>query len=346
MMEDGGKNAWVLYDACYDRISGKQVQCIVYSTDNGKTFKRYKGNPLIDSNRELGTNDTRDPKVFWYEPSKTWVMVLFEGDGMSFYNSTDMKHWKRQSHNKGLWECPDFFELRVDGDTSNEKGVLHGGSSEYYIGSFDGKTFTPETKKLDYAEGGSDTKGDFVYAAQSFENMPVNRWVQIAWGRISGEGMPSTQTMLFPTEFVLKTTNQGIRLLATSIKEIGLLHEDEHSWYNLSALQANQKLNEVKPGPLQINMKFTLEAGNKIEMRLQGNEILNLTSSDFGTGENQMEILIDKTVAEIFINGGERYITRKLLPERNDNSLEFDSENYGTFLESLQVFTMKSIWNQ
>ena len=341
-----GKNALVLYYACYDQISGKQVQCIAYSTDNGKTFKRYKGNPVIDSNWELGTNDTRDPKVFWYEPSKTWVMVLFEGDGMSFYNSTDMKHWKRQSHFKDLWECPDFFELPVDGDTSNQKWVLHGGSSDYYIGNFDGKTFNPETKKLNYAEGSSETNGDFLYAAQSFENMPNNRRVQLAWGRIAQEGMPFTQMMLFPTEFVLKTTNQGIRLLATPIKEIELLHEDEHNWHNLSAQQANQKLNEVEPGPLQINMKFRLDAGNKMEIRYQGNEILNLTSTDFPNGENQMEILIDKTVAEIFINNGERYIIRKLLPKRNDNSLEFDSEKYGPFLESLIVFRLKSIWNQ
>jgi len=78
-----GKNALVLYYACFDRVSQKQVQCIAISTDNGKTFTRYKGNPVIDSNWELKSNDTRDPKVLWYEPSKVWVMVLFEKDGMS-----------------------------------------------------------------------------------------------------------------------------------------------------------------------------------------------------------------------------------------------------------------------
>src|SRR5450432_1220886 len=202
-----GKNTLVLYYACFDRVSNKQVQCIAYSTDNGKTFKRIKGNPVIDSNWDLKTNDTRDPKVFWYEPSKVWVMVLFEKDGMSFYNSTNMTTWKKQSHFKGLYECPDFFELPVDGNTSMKKWVLHGGSSEYVIGSFDGKTFTPETPKMHYAEGQSERRGDFLYAAESFENMPDNRRVQIAWGRIDHDGMPFTQMMLFPTEFVLKTTD-------------------------------------------------------------------------------------------------------------------------------------------
>src|SRR5665213_914500 len=119
-----GKDALVLYYACYDRLSFKQVQCIAYSTDNGKTFKRYTGNPVIDSNRELNTNDTRDPKVFWYEPAKVWVMVLFEKDGMSFYNSTDMRKWRRTSHIEGLWECPDFFELPVDGDRQRKNGCF------------------------------------------------------------------------------------------------------------------------------------------------------------------------------------------------------------------------------
>ena len=219
-----GKNALVLFYACFDRVSNKQVQCIAYSTDNGKTFTRIKGNPVIDSNWDLKTNDTRDPKVFWYEPAKVWVMVLFERDGMSFYNSTNMRDWKRQSHFKGLFECPDFFELAVDGKPSMKKWVLHGGSSEYIIGSFDGKTFIPETAKMRYAEGQSERRGDLLYAAESFENMPDDRRVQIAWGRIDHEGMPFTQMMLFPTEFVLKTTDKGIRLMATPVKEIDQLH--------------------------------------------------------------------------------------------------------------------------
>jgi len=134
-----GKNALVLFYTAYDRTSFKQVQCIAYSTDGGKTFIRYTGNPVIDTNWELGTTDTRDPKVFWYEPTKQWIMVLFEKDGLSFFNSADIKHWTRQSHVKGLFECPDFFELPVDGNNSLKKWVLHGGSSNYLIGTFDGK---------------------------------------------------------------------------------------------------------------------------------------------------------------------------------------------------------------
>ena len=339
-----GKNALVLYYACFDRISYKQVQCIAYSTDNGKTFTRYAKNPVIDSNWELKTTDTRDPKVFWHEGSKRWVMVLFEKDGMSFYNSTDMRHWERESHFKGLYECPDFFELPVDGNANNKKWVLHGGSSDYFIGSFDGKTFIPESEKLQYAEGRGETRGDYLYAAESFENMPDGRRVQMAWGRIDHPGMAFTQMMLFPTEFNLKTTSRGIRLLANPIKEIEQLRQATHEWSQISALQANKELAAIKPGPLQVKAEFTLASGNRLGLRYQGNEILNLASSDLPEGENEIEILIDKTVAEIFINKGERYLIRQLLTKRNDNSLEFDSGNYGPYLDNLKVYEIKSIW--
>ena len=73
-----GKNALVIYYTAYDLTSFKQVQCIAYSIDGGKTYHRYKGNPVLDSNWDVDSKDTRDPKVFYYEPTQTWVMVLFE----------------------------------------------------------------------------------------------------------------------------------------------------------------------------------------------------------------------------------------------------------------------------
>ncbi len=339
-----GKNALVLFYTAYDRTSFKQVQCIAYSTDGGKTFTRYNGNPILDTNWELNTTDTRDPKVFWYEPTKQWIMVLFEKDGLSFFNSADMKHWERQSHIKGLFECPDFFELPVDGNKSEKKWVLHGGSSNYYIGHFDGKIFTPETDMLHYAEGKLANGEDALYAAESFENMPDNRRLQIAWGRIKHEGMPFTQMMLFPTEFTIKNTSDGLRLTANPIQEIDMLHATAHTWQNISLQQANSELNKIKQGALHIKMKFSLASGNTMNLRYGGNEILNLSSQECKAGENEIEMLIDKTVLEIFLNKGERYITKKLLPVSNSSSLEFDSEKYGPAIHSLEVYEMKSVW--
>ena len=340
-----GKNALVLYYACFDRVSDQEVQCIAYSTDAGKTFQHYKGNPIINSDWELGTTSTRDPKVFWYEPTRTWVMLLFEKDGMSFFNSTDMRHWTRESHVAGLWECPDFFELPVDGNPATKKWVIHGGSSEYMIGSFDGKTFTPETPKLRYAEGKNAHGEDILYAAESFSNMPDGRVVQMAWGRIVHPGMPFIQMILFPTEFTLHNTDQGVRLRANPIGEIDHLHQTAHTWNDLTAQKANQQLAAIHSGPLHVKMNITLPAGNDLHLRYQGNAILDLAATDLRPGENEIEILLDKTVAEIFINKGERYIVHQLPPKTNDNGLEFDGEKYGPAIRSLQVYEMKSIWD-
>jgi sucrose-6-phosphate hydrolase SacC (GH32 family) len=257
-----------------------------------------------------------------------------------------MRHWQKQSHILDLWECPDFFELPVDGNNAAKKWVLHGGSSDYFIGTFDGKTFTPETKKLRYTDNANNNTDDVLYAAESFENMPDGRRVQMAWGRVTHEGMPFTQMILFPTEFSLLTTKEGIRLRANPIKEIDQLHKAAHKWNGLSLHQANEELAKIKPQPLHIKMKFTIAAGNKMSLRYQGNEILNLAASDFSSGENEIEILIDKTVAEIFINKGEHYFTKRIQTKTNYRSLEFDSEKYGPSLTSLEVYEMKSIWDE
>lgn len=339
-----GKNAMVLYYTAFDLVSSKQVQCIAYSTDNGKTFKRYSGNPIIDSNWEMQSTNTRDPKVFWHEPSKHWVMVLYERDGMSFYNSSDMKKWSKQSHFEGLNECPDLFELPVDGNLNNKKWILHGGSADYYIGSFDGKKFTPESPKLRYAEGRNNKWGDCLYAAESFENMPDNRRVQIAWGRIDHPGMPFVHAMLFPTEFALKTTATGIRLSVTPIKEIEQLHSSSNKWSSLSTREANVKLEQIKSGPLHVKLKFTLEKGKTLRIYYQGKEFLTIHAEELLQGENTLEILIDKTVAEIFINDGTRYIVKQLTGSGNKDGLVFESEKDGPFLNQLEVYEMKSIW--
>ena len=329
-----GKDALVLYYACYDRVSFMQVQCVAYSNDGGKTFAHYAKNPVLNTDWELHTTDTRDPKVFWYGPGKVWVMVLFEKDGMSFFNSTDMRHWERKSHFKGLWECPDFFELPVVGDPTQKKWVLHGGSSDYFIGSFDGQTFTPETGRLHYAEGKNARGEDCLYATQSFENMPDGRRVQMAWGRIAQPGMPFTQMMLFPTEFSLHRTAEGLRMYAAPIREIDGLHVTD-SFQSLAA---------VKTGPMEVRMKFTLAAGKALRLRYQGNEILDLAPADVEAGVNELEILIDKTFVEVFLNKGERYIIHQLMPAVNGKGLEFDSQEYGPDLQSVQVYPLQSVW--
>ena len=339
-----GKNAILVFYTAFNPETHKQVQCIAYSTDNGATFTRYSGNPVLDTGAEAGSSDTRDPKVFWYAPAQHWVLALFEKDGMSIFNSTDLKHWTRKSHIAGLFECPDLFKLPVDGNEQNKKWVLHGGSSSYFIGSFDGEKFTPETPLLQYAEGKNTHGDDVLYAAESFENMPHNRRVQMAWGRIEDKGMPYNQMILFPTEFRIVSTAEGPRLRATPVPEIRLLHGQRHAWKQLTSDTANQQFQSFANEPLHVTFAAQPKDG-KLEITYGNQSLATLDSKDAPSGPAKVEILIDKTVAEIFVNGGQRYILADLTNETGSRAIQLKAENGPVTLTDLQVYEMKSMWS-
>ena len=141
-----------------------QNQSLAYSLDDGKTWTKYAGNPVL---KNPGITDFRDPKVMWYEPQKKWVMTLATKDHITFYSSPNLKDWTKESEfgkelgaHGGVWECPDLFPLDDNGKkvwvfivNINPGGPNGGSATQYFIGDFDGKTFTPSqtnTKWLDY----------------------------------------------------------------------------------------------------------------------------------------------------------------------------------------------------
>ncbi len=339
-----GKDALVLVYTAYDRETKKQVQSLAFSTDNGVTFTRFEGNPVLDTNAEVGSKDTRDPHVFWYAPTQQWVMVLFEKDGLSIFNSSDLKHWTRKSHMKEFAECPDLFELPVDGDARHTNWVIHGGSSAYRIGTFDGMTFTPESPELRYAEGKTARGADLLYAAQSFAEMPDARRIQMAWGRIREQDMPFTQMILFPTEFRLVTTPDGLRMVASPIHELDLLHGKHHSWSALTAANVDAKLGTVKPGPLDVRMEAKLPSDGALTLQYQGTDLVTLHAADVPEGHGSVQVLIDKAVAEVFVDGGRRYIVRELPASDSRNGLSCKMEGTGASLQHVDVYELKSMW--
>ena len=144
-----------------------QTQGIAYSLDNGITWTKYEGNPVIPN---PGIKDFRDPKVFWHEASSSWIMALVAGDHAQFYTSKDLKDWKymsdfgkTQGAHGGVWECPDLFPLPVQG-SEEEKWVLlisinpgapNGGSgTQYFVGDFDGTTFTSQQQEPKWLDDG------------------------------------------------------------------------------------------------------------------------------------------------------------------------------------------------
>lgn len=329
----------------------KEVQCMAYSLDKGRTWTKYKGNPIIDSKEKWNSRDTRDPRVFWYKPGNHWVMALNERDGHSIYTSTDLKDWKYQSHTSGFWECPDLFELPVDGDKSKTKWVMYGASNTYMIGSFDGKKFTPESGKHYFSSG-------TIYAAQTITNIPESdgRRIQIGWARLSHPDMPFNGMMLLPTELTLKTTKNGIRLFSVPIKEMEQLFEKAGQWTNLKESDANQQLKPYNTSDqLRIKATIKLSHATSAGLNLFGQHIIdydmnnNLVNGTFYSPEDMTsmelsaDIYIDRTSIEVFIdNGAYSYSIQRKPDSKNTEGLHFWGNNIE--VKNLEVFKVKSIW--
>jgi fructan beta-fructosidase len=184
------------------KATGIQQQALAYSTDGGTTWKKYAGNPVLNINSQ----NFRDPKVFWYAPTKSWLMAVALADQhkISFYSSPDLKHWTHQSDfgpagaTGGVWECPDLFPLPVDGNPNKTKwvlavnlnpgGIAGGSGAQYFVGNFDGKHFT------------SDDSGTYTPPSgtvlQDFESGSYGTWATTgtafgtapATGAVDGQG--------------------------------------------------------------------------------------------------------------------------------------------------------------
>ena len=214
------------------------TQSIAYSNDRGRTWTVYENNPVLGHIN--GSN--RDPKVIWHEPTGRWVMVLYlDGRRMGFFSSSDLKSWTKHSELKCFHECPELFELPVDGDKGNTRWILYGGSGDYLIGDFDGKEFKPEGKAIRFQHG------NCFYASQTFNNMPKDdgRRIQMAWGRIATPGMPFNQCILFPVELTLQTTDEGIRMFAEPVREIENIHGSKHTWEKLTVRPGERQLSRL-----------------------------------------------------------------------------------------------------
>ncbi len=334
-----------IYTAHGDNI---ETQCIAYSNDKGRTWEKYSGNPVINSKAQWDNSpDTRDPKVFWHEGSNKWVMVLFEKDGHSFYNSDNLKEWVYLSHITGFWECPEFFELPVDGDPNNKKWVMYGAHGTYMIGTFDGRAFTPETEKQAYFSGK-------MYAAQTFSNIPAadGRRIQVGWGQISHPGMPFNMMMTFPTRLTLRNTDRGVRMFSEPIDEIRSLHKKVHKWNLPHRADLDQQLRSIRGNEFHITLQAGVESVRGLY--LNGNPLIDTTSlSTLLEGlkevtakdatDLQLEILVDRTSIEIFADKGAFSLILPRKPAGNQAGFTFNPGSEAK-IDTLEIAVLKSSW--
>lgn len=208
-------------------FSGTNGVVVHYSLDGARTFQTFdRGREVIDT----GDVESRDPKVFWHAPTQRWVLVLWVAGGVNLYSSTDLLRWEFRSRFTADWlfECPDMFQLPVDGNPASQRWVLAGArNNAYVLGDFDGTTFTPTSGVQRQDFGGGAAESPF-YASQTFTGDPAGRVVQTAW-QGGNRGGTWTGNLSFPAQLGLRTFPDGIRLTRDPIGELATLRRDPYS---------------------------------------------------------------------------------------------------------------------
>jgi sucrose-6-phosphate hydrolase SacC (GH32 family) len=250
-----------------------------------------------------------------------------------------MKTWTFQSRIAGFYECADLFELPV-GD--KKYWVVTAASSDYMVGQFDGKTFTPETPKL------KGHLGRGFYAAQTFSNEPKGRTVQIGWLQTATPGMPFNQAMSLPNELKLRQTAEGPRLTWTPVKELETLRDGTDQGAALADFKA--ELMDVRvgfePGDAEA-VELTIR-GAKITYDVKKQEIVvngHRAPAPLVDGKQNMTVYVDRTVLEVFASDGLTYIPFPFVPKAEDVSVTVEEKGGKAKGMSLQAFKLKSCWS-
>ncbi|MDZ5721804.1 GH32 C-terminal domain-containing protein, partial [Bacillus sp. SXabc123] len=293
---------------------GHQVQSIAYSNDKGRTWTKYAGNPVIPN---PGKKDFRDPKVFWYEKENKWVMLLAAGDRILIYTSKNLKEWtyasefgQGQGSHGGVWECPDLFELPVDGNPNQKKwvmqvsvgnGAVSGGSGmQYFVGDFDGTHFKNEnpSDKVLWTDYGKD-----FYAAVSWSDIPSSDGRRLWLGWMSNwqyandvPTSPWRSAASIPRELKLKTLTGGVRVVQTPVKELQTIRGTSKKWKNQTISPASQNvLAGLSGDAYELHAEFQVSPGSAPEFGFK-----------VRTGENQFtKVGYDRKNTKLFVDRSE-----------------------------------------
>ena len=328
------------------------TQCLAYSTDGGQTWIKFDGNPVLDCIRE----GNRDPKVIWHAPTRTWIMTLYlDANDFAFFSSPDLKTW---THLHDLTapesiECPDFFELPVEGEREVKKWVWVASNARYYLGSFDGQRFTPEQDLL-IGDWGAN-----IYACQSYSDIPRldGRRIQITWmnGGVYPD-MPFNQQMSFPCELKLYPTAGGYRLARQPIREIENLYARAFIWDDLALSAENRTLDGPQSGLFDINAVIDPETASSIVIMVNGEAVTYdahaRTLSCLGRsapldpidGQIQLRILVDRTSLEVFANNGLVSMTSCFLPPAETPGITLFARDGKATVKTIIVHTLLSAW--
>ena len=327
--------------------------CLSWSVDSGKTWHDYKKNPIANVTKGA---DPRDPRVFFHKPSNKWIMAIYE-NGTTFYGSTDLINWKFLSNIGFGYECPDIFELPLDGDKNNMKWVLMDANGSYLIGNFNGNSFKPEAGQKQQIM----TLGNDFYAAQSFAagTLPNNddRIIQLAWMDHWNGGLGESvwkRNATFPVSVGLVTYDGQMRISRNPIKEISSLYSNEKKWETQTINSGTNLLADVKSKQFEIVAEFDLTnttaskfgfkiANKTIAYHVKSNVLLDEELKPDASNKIKVRILVDWGQLEVFANNGVFSYSEQFAfsPENKDISLFSDGS---VKLVSMEFHEISRIW--
>lgn len=381
-----GKGAVI---AIYTSAGASQMQSLAYSLDNGMTFHVYENNPIIAADKEC-----RDPNMFWHEKSGKWILILAAAleKEMWIYSSPDLKNWTKESSfghgygaQDGVWECPDLMELPVRGTDRtkwvlicniNPGGPFGGSAAQYFVGDFDGKTFTCDTKPeitkwMDY--------GKDHYAAVSWSNAPEKRHTVIAWmsNWQYANNVPTTQYRSgnsVPRDLSLYTSAGETYLKSSPSRELLKLRgkeEKKHS-FKVDRTYNMDKLLSDNTGTYEIEMTIKNRNAEVIGFQLfnsKGEEVdiyYNLVEKKFamdrsksgivsfspdfpvltlapieGNSEMTLRLFVDKSSIEAFGDDGRFAMTNLVFPSEPYNRISFYAKGGSYAVSSFKVYKLK-----
>ncbi|MFN8255066.1 MAG: glycoside hydrolase family 32 protein [Bacteroidales bacterium] len=383
-----GKNAMVAIFTLHNDnllksgLKNIQSQGIAFSLDEGETWIKYSGNPVLNNS---GEPDFRDPKVFWNSDIKKWNMVLAVGERIKIFSSPDLKSWNFESDFKpendgetlGVWECPDLFKIKVK-NSNTEKWVMiinhgdkapNGGSGgRYFVGHFDGKTFVKEqnAKWLDY--------GTDFYAGVTFSNVPDDKRILLVW-MSNWQYAQKTPTkvwrsaMTLPRELELVKKDNSFYLTQKIVQQFNTITQTEFEmnkvqlpFFKKNADFINTEITFDMDKTQNIVIIFSNEKNESYSIKLKDNQLItDRTKSgivDFSESFakkvqimpldnqkiNNFQIILDKSSVEILLNNGQFSMTNLIFPDEKYAFLKISSKD-GKSIKNLKISLVNKIWN-
>ncbi len=380
-----------------ERFHEIETQAIAFSLDNGRTWTKYEHNPVL---KNPGIRDFRDPKVMWHEETRKWIMSIAAGQVIQFYTSPDCINWtyaseygKGVGNHGGVWECPDLFPLQVnDSDETkwvlivniNPGGPAGGSATQYFVGEFDGKTFTSPQTAAQWMDYGKDN-----YAGVTWSNAPDNRRILVGWmNNWQYAGEKPTQTWsgaaTFPRDLGLVNVDGKYLLTSKPVKEIEKLYGRSESIKNTEITNNTTIFAKTSfaKAPVEIMLTFDVEDNTRLDFPAKyGITFKNAAGEYYTVGYDNADkyfyadrtnatseeispdflsfhvapfivtgrtvtwrMIVDVSSVEFFAADGKVVITDVVYPSPVFDQIEIFAENGKINLTEARITELKSIW--